>query len=623
MAPPVGSLVVRIGSDIRGLKRGFGQSADIVKRFGAVAGRTAKRIALLSTVAAAAGVAIGVKLTRDGLQAVDAMTKLGRSLGATQAEMVALNATADLVGIAQEKMQKNVGALTKRLGEAMEGSGQAADALKKLGFTAEELAAIPLPEALALLAERTQMLGTAAERAAVESDLFSRAGIGMLTTTGDLAGAIRQATKDTQDFGVAVSQVDAAQIEAANDAMSRIGLVIKGVSNQLAVKLSPFLEEAADRLTNAARESGGFRDAISDAFTIAIRFGARLADSFRFIEIGAKTAALAALKVRQSFRGQGGLVDIEAIAFGRIQIKRLAAEINKLSDAPSKAEGVEEFLRGVEERAKAAAEAVAAAALDVGDPLGRLGGDGVGGEDPEAEALREKLATRLEMIRESLLSESQAEQEAFVDKMARLQEGRAQELLSDEEFQAQKEALEQQHQGRLTAIEEQEAAARATAEADMWRNRIASTSGFLSQQLSILAGAAGDNFKLQKALSIASAVLSGIESVIHSYNFGARIGGPILGAAFAGIAGAVQFARIAQISSQSFNRGSSGAPAVAAGPSGGAPAPPGGGAGGGGGGGGQSVNISLVGDRFGRTQVRDLIEEINDAVADGARLRIV
>ena len=180
-------------------------------------------ITAISTVAAAAGLAIGVKLTRDGLKSVDAMTKLGRSLGATQAEMVALNATADLVGIAQSKMQSNVGAFTKRLGEAIDGSGQAVDALKKLGFTAEELAAIPLPEALALVAERTQMLGTAAERAAVESDLFSRAGIGMLTTTGDLAGAIRQATKDTQGFGVAVSQVDAAKIEAANVALDSVG----------------------------------------------------------------------------------------------------------------------------------------------------------------------------------------------------------------------------------------------------------------------------------------------------------------------------------------------------------------------------------------------------------------
>ena len=120
MAAPVGSLVVRIGSDIRGLTQGFRKGADIVKRFGAAASRAAKRIALISTVAAAAAVAIGVKLTRDGLKSVDAMTKLGRSLGATQAEMVALNATADLVGIAQSKLQSNVGAFTKRLGEAID-----------------------------------------------------------------------------------------------------------------------------------------------------------------------------------------------------------------------------------------------------------------------------------------------------------------------------------------------------------------------------------------------------------------------------------------------------------------------------------------------------------------------
>ena len=91
------------------------------------------------------------------------------------------------------------------------------------------------------------------------------------------------------------------------------------------------------------------------------------------------------------------------------------------------------------------------------------------------------------------------------------------------------------------------------------------------------------------------------------------------------IAAGVQFARIAQISSQQFQRGGSGGATSVATGSGGAPAPTGGGGAGGGGGGGgaQSVNISLVGETFGRTQVRDLIEEINEAVADGARLRIV
>ncbi|MEE8543236.1 MAG: hypothetical protein V3S94_05200 [Gammaproteobacteria bacterium] len=619
MAAPVGSLVVRIGSDIRGLRLGFGKGVGIVKSFGAAASRAAKRIALISTVAVAAGVAIGVKLTRDGLKAVDAMTKLGRSLGATQAEMVALNATADLVGIAQSKMQSNILAFTKRLGEAIDGSGQAVDALEKLGLSARELAAIPLPEALALVAERTQMLGTAAERAAVESDLFSRAGIGMLTTTEDLAGAIRQATKDTQGFGVAVSQIDAAKIEAANDAMARIGLVIKGVSNQLAVKLSPLILEVADRIRGAATESRGFGDAIQTGIESSIRLMGGFIKGFREFQRQLLKIDLAAKDLRR--RGLGLFVSPSELQTALRDVERAAGTLAAFQNIPPfDADAFIENVRLKSEAVTAAVKAVTSGA-DVGDPLGRLTGGG--GEDPELEALREKSEKRLEIIRQGLLSEREAEQEAFADKLAVLEEGRQLLTIGDEEFQAQKEALEKQHQERLTGIQEQEGAARARSEAQMMANRVAAVSGFLAQMTSQLASAAEDNFKLQKALSIASAVLSGIESVIHSFNFGARIGGPILGAVFASIAAGVQFARIAQISSQQFQRGSSGAPSVAT-PSGGAPVPPGGGGGGGGGGaGGQSVNISLVGDRFGRTQVRDLIEEINAAVADGAKLRIV
>ncbi len=643
MAAPVGSLVVRIGSDIRGLQRGFQKGVGVVKSLGVAASRAAKRISLITTVAAAAGVAIGVKLARDGLKSVDAMTKLGRSIGATQAEMVALNAAADLVGISQEKMQKNLGAFTKRLGEAMDGTGQAVDALKKLELTADELANMPLPEALALVAERTQMFATAAERAAIESDLFSRAGIGMLTTTDDLAGAIRRSTKDTQDFGVAISQVDAAKIESANDAMARIGLVIKGVSNQLAVRLAPFLEEVADLLTGAARESKGFGESIETGLRAGIELSVLFARSFRIAAIAALSTAVAVEQVAgQTKKGNQTLtrfiarvravgdatqaieLDRQFLAMDKaasgagVSASGLQKTLLAMVDSEESLDIVEEKLKGI---ANAATAAKAAADFDFVGPL-QLPPDL--GDDPELEALKEKAAARLEIIRQSFLNEREVEQEAFAEKLALLREAGELKLLTLEEFNAQSEALEKQHQEKLTDIEEQEGKARAISEAQMMANRVAAVSGFLAQMTAQLASAAEDNFKLQKALSIASAVLSGIESVVHSYNFGARIGGPILGATFAAIAAGVQFARIAQISSQQFQRGSSGARAVAAGPSGGAPAPTGGGGGAGGGGAGaQSVNISLVGETFGRTQVRDLIEEINDAVADGARLRIV
>ncbi len=55
---------------------------------------------------------------------------------------------------------------------------------------------------------------------------------------------LRQATEDVLAFGVVVSEQDADQIEQTNDALSRLGLIWRGLSNQLAVAAAPALEAA-------------------------------------------------------------------------------------------------------------------------------------------------------------------------------------------------------------------------------------------------------------------------------------------------------------------------------------------------------------------------------------------
>lgn len=617
MAAPVGSLVVRIGSDIRGLTTGLGKGAGLVSDFGAAASRAAKRIALIGTAAAAAGVAIAVKLTRDGLKSVDAMVKLGRSIGATQAEMVALNAAADLVGISQEKMQKNVQAFTKRLGEALEGTGEAVGALDKLGLSARKLSEMPLPEALALVAQRVQTLGSAAERAAVESDLFSRAGIGMLTTTDDLAGAIRLATKDTKDFGVAVSQVDAAKIEAANDAMARIGLVIQGVSNQLAVRLAPFLEDIADRIRTAAQESSGFGDSIETGLEAGIELSVLFGRSMRIAAITVLSAAVAAEKLRGQTQE------------GNQTLTRFFARMLLVGDAAATLELDKEFRKADEAAAEAGVKVsgLEKALLQVVESGGSL--------DAVADAL-ERIRNAptapedVPFVGPTLppdLTEGGIEdgklEENIQNRLARIQDGFLSQEIAQDEFQARLEESSRGHVERMLAIEEDRGRRAKAIQAEEMRNRIAVVAGGLAQLTSAFAGLAGDQFELQKGLSIASATLSGLESIVHSYNFGTSLGGPALGATLAGIAAATTAAQIAQISAQEFKKGGGGAPAVAAGPTGGAPAPgPGGGAGGGVGP-SRTVNISLVGQTHGTQQVRELIEQINEALDDGARLRVV
>jgi hypothetical protein len=77
---------------------------------------------------------------------------------------------------------------------------------------------------------------------------------------------LRQATEDVLAFGVVVSEQDADQIERTNDAISRLGLIWRGLSNQLAVSAAPALEAVADAMAAVASRTGPLGIAIRGLF---------------------------------------------------------------------------------------------------------------------------------------------------------------------------------------------------------------------------------------------------------------------------------------------------------------------------------------------------------------------
>jgi hypothetical protein len=122
----------------------------------------------------------------------------------------------------------------------------------------------------------------AAERAAVAGQLFGEEG-SIAMSRIDTA-TLRQATEDVLAFGVVVSEQDADQIERTNDAISRLGLIWRGLSNQLAVAAAPALEAVADAMAAVASRTGplgiairGLFDNIGRLTTFAATFAAFLA----------------------------------------------------------------------------------------------------------------------------------------------------------------------------------------------------------------------------------------------------------------------------------------------------------------------------------------------------------
>ncbi|SDX86221.1 phage tail tape measure C-terminal domain-containing protein [Roseicitreum antarcticum] len=244
--------------------RGFGRLSREMDMANARVAAFARRATLAAAAATAALAAAGVAMIRSGLQTVDAQAKMAQSLGTTVASLQVLERAGDLAGVSMGQVEQATVQLTRRLSQAASGTGPAIDALRRLRLSAEDLQRLPLDARIAAIQEALGQFVPEAERAAVASQLFGdRAAL--VFTRIDTA-TLRQATEDVLAFGVVVSEADANQIERTNDAISRLGLIWRGLSNQLAVAAAPSLEAVANAMAAIASRTGPLGIAIKALF---------------------------------------------------------------------------------------------------------------------------------------------------------------------------------------------------------------------------------------------------------------------------------------------------------------------------------------------------------------------
>lgn len=256
-----------------------------------------RRAKIAAGIMAAAAVTAGIAMVRSGLQVIDEQAKLAASLRTTTESLQVLTRAGDLAGVSMGEIQQATIQLTKRLSQAAAGTGPAVKALQQLNLSAADLAKLPVDAKIAAIQDAIAEFIPSAQQGGIASQIFGdRAGL--IFTRIDSA-TLRQATQDVQDFGVAVSESEAAQIQRTNDALSRMGLLWRGISNQLAVAAAPALETIANAMASIGKVTGPLGRAIKGLFnhlgeiaTIAATFAAVL--GLRLV----KALAVAALGVR-------------------------------------------------------------------------------------------------------------------------------------------------------------------------------------------------------------------------------------------------------------------------------------------------------------------------------------
>ena len=271
--------------------RGFGRLSSEMERANArLVGFSRKAGIALAAVTAAAAAA-GVAMIRSGLDTIGAQADMATSLKTTVESLQVLTWAGELAGVSMGEIEQATKKLTTRLSEAAAGSGSAVGALQRLNLTAAELQALPLDQRIAAIQEALNRFVPEAERAAVASDLFGdRAALAFLRID---PATLREAAQDMRDFGVAVSDTDAAQIERTGDAIAKLGLIWLGLTNRLTAAVAPALEVVANALADMARSTGPIGIAITALFDNIGRL-TTYAATFAAVMAGRWVAGLAA-----------------------------------------------------------------------------------------------------------------------------------------------------------------------------------------------------------------------------------------------------------------------------------------------------------------------------------------
>jgi hypothetical protein len=182
------------------------------------------------------------------VEGISQSTTLAERVGMSSTAFQKLSYSARLAHIDQDGLAISLEQMNKRLGEvAVEGSGPAADALRRFGVNAYQVTQMGTEQAFEKLLGVLGEIKNPMERAAVATDLFGKSGQAVINMAAQGLGALKAQGEQATEWGTALNKIDNAKVEEAWVSMAKLSEAAAGFANQVATQLAPFITELTDR----------------------------------------------------------------------------------------------------------------------------------------------------------------------------------------------------------------------------------------------------------------------------------------------------------------------------------------------------------------------------------------
>ena len=398
----IGSMVANLKAKTAVFDKKMGNSRRNIK--GMKSDFSGLRSTLIKATAAFAGflgVRAIVNMTRDTLASADAIGKLSDRIGIATEDIITFRHAAVLTGADIGVMDKSLETMIRRLGEADKlGIGEAVDGLKLLGITIDDIQSLTTGEAFIEIAEGIKNVSEVSEKAVIAYKIFGRQGVTLLNTLNLGREGLESMADEVDRLRVSMTRVDAAKIEAANDAIFKVQQLLLGIRQRFTVQIAPIIVAIANKLVDMGVEGSFATNSIFlglEKITLALGIFGKVIDGVKIGWLGLKIAAGNTLLVVVSGLAKGvelatDLVNVLSILKGTPHavlpqtesirylqqaleeglVKDAGKMIELLDDFGASGVKVQAFFNDIQNRAQLAAEEMAKLNRQYIDGLGLL-----------------------------------------------------------------------------------------------------------------------------------------------------------------------------------------------------------------------------------------------------------
>lgn len=587
----IGDLAVRVGADTSGLTKGMSRSKKQIRQLSNEAKAGGKQLAKYAAAAAAAGSAIAVGLVANSIKASREAANLAKIGNASIPVFKKMTVAARTVGIEQSKLSDILKDMTDRVGDFIStGGGPMADFFEniapKVGVTAQQFKNLSGPQALQLYVSSLEKANLSQSEMTFYMEAIASDSTALLPLLRN-GGALMSEYADQVDrLGIALSDVQSEEIEAAANAMAMARDVSSGFVDQMTAELSPVITAVSRQFIDAAADAGGVGVAATSAAERAV-------GAFGFIMDAVAGFHRTVILAGKGVAGLGlGIVDVMLTAANAIvnkpvqALNELLAKINEFAGTdfqPVSLTGLGqniqkelEIVRGAQDEfmadfqstlmeplpstqfeqfvaqareysEEAAREAAKIRESFMGQSDGAPGSAETGNLSDKMDAIRQSNMAEIELMREK--------HELELEEIARAKEAEIEIRGTYDELLQETAA---RHQKELTELEKRESDRRKKLAEDERRFKVDALDDALSNMTTLMNTGSRKMFEIGKFAANSNALLNTYEAVTGAYKVGASIGGPVLGAAYGTAAFGAQMAQVQKINSTQFG-GSGGA----------------------------------------------------------------